>query len=233
MRTHTRAGGAAIAVLAVSLALAGCGSDTKTEPTTSTASSSSSASSSATSTAAPTSAVAASGPNETIADYIKKTGITETPVAKGEAGAPVVTLPIPDGWTDADATKPNGAYAAMDYADPAAAKPVPTIVAMMVKLSDPAKPDEVLGYAAGEVRNLPGFEGGSGENTKLGGFNGFQIGGTYDKDGGKLFVAQKTIVIPSPNGLYVLQLNAKSTEDGMGPLLGAMSDIDEKTTITP
>jgi hypothetical protein len=218
MRTHTRAGGAALAVLAVSLALAGCGSDTKTEPTTSTASSSS-ASSSATSTAAPTSAVAASGPNETIADYIKKTGITETPVAKGEAGAPVVTLPIPDGWTDADATKPNGAYAAMDYADPAAAKPVPTIVAMMVKLSDPAKPDEVLGYAAGEVRNLPGFEGGSGENTKLGGFNGF--------------VAQKTIAIPSPNGLYVLQLNAKSTEDGMGPLLGAMSDIDEKTTITP
>jgi hypothetical protein len=229
MKTLSRA--CATAAVALSLALAGCGSDTKTEPSK-TESTTSAASSSASSSAAPTSAVTASGPNETIADYIKKNAITETPVAKGDAGAPVVTLPIPDGWTDADAQKPQGAYAAMEYADPAAAKPVPAIVAMMVKLSDPAKPDEVLGYAAGEVRNLPGFEGGSGEDTKLGGFDGFQIGGTYDKDGGKLFVAQKTIVIPSPNGLFVLQLNAKSTEDGSGPLLGAMSDIDEKTTIT-
>jgi hypothetical protein len=231
MSTYTRARGTAIALLAAGLALAGCGSDTKTEPTTTSSASSNSASSS--SSAAPsTTATAASGPNETIADYVAKAGITETPVAKGEAGAPVVTLPIPEGWVDADAEKPKGAYSAMNSADPAAAKPVPTIVAMLVKLSDPAKPDEVLRYAAGEVKNLPGFEGGSGEMTKLGGFDGFQIGGTYDQGGGKLFVAQKTIVIPSPNGLYVLQLNAKSTEDGMGGLLGAMSAIDEQTTIT-
>ena len=46
-------------------------------------------------------------------------------------------------------------------------------------------------------------------------------------------IAQKTVVIPGQDGLYVLQLNADGTEDQMGPLMDATSVIDEQTTITP
>jgi hypothetical protein len=46
-------------------------------------------------------------------------------------------------------------------------------------------------------------------------------------------VAQKTVVIPGSDGLFVLQLNADGTEDQMGVLMDATNIIDEQTTITP
>ena len=62
-----------------------------------------------------------------------------------------------------------------------------------------------------------------------------QLGGSYEKDGVKRMVAQKTVFIPAADGsgMYVLQLNADGTEGKMGPLMDATGVIDEKTTITP
>jgi len=46
-------------------------------------------------------------------------------------------------------------------------------------------------------------------------------------------VAQKTVVIPGSDGLYVLQLNADGLEDPE-EMIGAATDvIDSQTTITP
>jgi len=67
----------------------------------------------------------------------------------------------------------------------------------------------------------------------LGGFDATQIGGTYTKDGVKRAIAQKTVVIPGQDGLYVLQLNADGTEDQTGSLMDASNVINEQTTITP
>ena len=53
------------------------------------------------------------------------------------------------------------------------------------------------------------------------------------KDGAKRAIAQKTVVIPGQDGLYVLQLNADGLEDQIGALMDATSAIDEQTTITP
>jgi hypothetical protein len=230
MRTPTRAGGIAIAVLAAGLALSGCGSDKKTE-TTSSASSSSSSSSSASSSATPTAAPRA---NETIADYIKKNNINEASVSRGDPGSPTLNLPIPEGWADDDAKKPEGSYGQIAYTgDPALASKPPVITAIMSKLSDNAEPAEILSYAPGEVKNLPGFEGGDGEKDQLSGFDAFKIGGTYVKDGAKLFVAQKTVVIPGNGDLFVLQFNARGPEAATGTLLDAMNVIDQQTKITP
>ena len=96
---------------------------------------------------------------------------------------------------------------------------------------DPAK---ILDYAAGEIKNLPGYDGATEATpSTLGGFNATQIGGTYTKNGVKRAVAQKTVVIPGQTGLYVLQLNADGTEDRMGALMDATNVIDKQTTITP
>jgi hypothetical protein len=105
------------------------------------------------------------------------------------------------------------------------------------KLTGPVDAAKILEFAPGELKNLPGFDsmGGDGSASTLGGFDAFQFGGTYVKDGAKRMIAQKTVVIPAKDGdgVFVLQLNADGTEDQMNPLMDATSEIDEKTTITP
>ncbi|MDT5124623.1 MAG: hypothetical protein QOH54_267 [Mycobacterium sp.] len=233
MPSPMKAGGTAIAVVALGLALAGCGSDTKSAPSSSASSSNSSKSSSAKSSSAAPSTPAQAGKNETIADYIKESGITETPVKRGEPGTPTVDLPIPAGWEDAGAKTPDYAWGAIVSTDPTMAADPPSIVALMSKLTGDVDPAKILEYAPGELKNLPGFEGGDGNTSTLGGFDAYQIGGSYVKDGAKRMIAQKTVVIPSKGDVFVLQLNADGLEDQMGPLMDATSQIDEKTTITP
>ena len=233
MTRSLRAGVIAIAAIAIGVGLSGCGSDTKTEPSTSKQTST--ASSTATSSSpAPTKTPQAAGPNKTIVDYIKENGITEAPVHRGDAGSPTIDLPFPPGWEDAGSRTPAWAYAAIVATDPAMAQDPPTIIALVSKLTGAVDPAKILEYAQGEIKNLPGYEGAdAGTPSKLAGFDATQIGGMYNKDGVKRAIAQKTVVIPGQDALFVLQLNADGTEDQMGALMDATSAIDEQTTITP
>jgi hypothetical protein len=234
MTRSLRAGVIAIAAIAIGIGLSGCGSDTKSAPSTSKQTSA--ASSSATSSKAPATskAPAAAGPNKTIVDYIKENNITEAPVHRGDAGSPTIDLPVPPGWEDAGSHTPEWAYAAILASDPAMAQDPPTVIALVSKLSGDVDPAKILEYAQGEIKNLPGYDGaGEGSPSTLSGFDATQIGGTYMKDGVKRAIAQKTVVIPGGDALFVLQLNADGTEDQMGALMDATGVIDEQTTITP
>jgi hypothetical protein len=231
MTRSLRAGVIAIAAIAIGIGLSGCGSDTKSAPSTSKQTSTES---STTSKAAPTTSAAAAGPNKTIVDYIKENGIVETPVHRGDPGSPTIDLPFPPGWEDAGSRTPEWAYGAILFNDPAMAQDPPTIISLVSKLTGNVDPAKILEFAPGEIRNLPGYAGGdAGSPSTLAGFDATQIGGTYTKSGVKRAIAQKTVVIPGQDGLYVLQLNADGTEDQMGPLMDATSAIDEQTTITP
>jgi hypothetical protein len=232
MKSSLRAGVIAIAAVALGVGLSGCGSETKAEPATSKATSSESTTT--TSKAAPTTTAEASGPNKTIVDYIKENGIVETPVHRGDPGAPRIDLPFPPGWADAGKRTPDWAYAAILFSDPAMAQDPPTIIALVSKLTGNVDPAKVLEYAPGEIKNLPDYDGADkGSPSTLGGFDAVQIGGGYTKEGVKRVIAQKTVVIPGKDGLYVLQLNADGTEDQMGALMDATTAIDEQTKITP
>ncbi len=229
MRT-VRAGGIAIMAVVLGLGLAGCGSDEKkAEESKATTSSSTAA---PTSSAAPAPAPAA---NKSIPDYIKENGITEAPVKRGDPGSPEINLPFPPGWEDMGPATPQWAWGAIKFTgDPAMAASPPTIIALLSKLGGNVDPAKILEYAPGEMKNLPGYEGdGVGSASQLGGFDAWQVGGTYLKDGAKRAVAQKTVTIPGADGLYVLQLNADGSEDQMGILMDATGMIDEQTTITP
>ena len=229
MTRSLRAGVIAISAIAIAIGVSACGSATKSSPSTSATSSATSA------TPAPsTSAQAAPGPNQTIVDYIKENNISETPVHKGDAGAPTINLPFPPGWADAGNRTPDWAYGAIVSTDPAVAQDPPTIIALVSKLGSNADPQKILAFAPGEIKNLPGYDGATdGSPSNLGGFDATQIGGTYIRNGAKRAIAQKTVVIPVQDGLYVLQLNADGTEDQMGALMEATGVIDEQTTITP
>lgn len=233
MSKSASAGLIAIAAVALGLGLAGCGSDTKTESSAEETTSQETTTSSS-EEASPTTSAQAAGPNYTIVDYIRDNGIQETPVKRGDPGSPTIDLPFPPGWEDAGNRTPEWAYGAILSTDPAFASDPPTIIALVSKLTGNVDPAKVLEFAAGEIKNLPGYEGAdAGSPSQLSGFDATQIGGTYTKDGVQRAIAQKTVVIPGQDGLYVLQLNADGLEDQMPALMDATSAIDEQTKITP
>ncbi|AKS32713.1 LpqN/LpqT family lipoprotein [Mycolicibacterium goodii] len=239
MTTSLRAGGVFLAACALAFALAGCGSDVTAGEATTAAGTDTSE----TSTAAESTDTAAPGPKEdgasgshyTIVDYIRDNEIMETPVHRGDPGTPVLDIPIPAGWADMGPDTPEWAWSAMISTDPAFAEDPPTIVALMSRLTGDVDPAKIIEYAPNEIKNLPGYDGQGSEGSAdtLGGFDAYQIGGVYVRDGQRRLIAQKTVVIPGSDGLYVLQLNADGTEDQIGPMLDATSTIDEKTVITP
>lgn len=235
MNTPTTARGAAVAAAVLSLVLAGCGSDSSTDSessaaeTTTSSSAESSGGATETGTAAPE-----PGANLTIAQYIQDNGITEAQVNRGDEGAPTINLPSPPGWIDAGPATPEWAWSQLVYTDPSMPPPPPTITAILSKLTGDVEGAKILEYAPGELKNLPEYSGGNdGQPGKLGGFDAVQVGGTYVRDGKTLLVAQKTTIIPTDDGLFVLQINAEGSEEQMGPLMDATAAIDEETTITP
>ncbi|MEX7470896.1 LpqN/LpqT family lipoprotein [Mycobacterium adipatum] len=243
MKTSAIAGVAAIATT-LALILSGCGSDTKTtegsaKTSAETESSETSTSKSASATTKPKVAprdevTDGSGPNETIASYIQANGIQETPIKRGDPGSPTIDLPFPDGWEDAGSDTPEWAYGAIVYTGPEAAEYTPSIVALVSKLTGNVDPQQIIDLAGGELQNLPDYEGwNDGAVSTLGEFPAFQLGGTWVQDGVTKIVAQKTVVIPGADGLYVLQLNADGLEDQADIVSAATDVIDSDTVITP
>jgi hypothetical protein len=243
MKTSAIAGVAAMATT-LGLILSGCGSDTKTTEGSAKTSASAESSGASTSESAPKTTkpkvaprdevTGGSGPNETIASYIEANGIQETPVKRGDPGSPTIDLPFPEGWEDAGADTPEWAYVAIVCTGPEAAEYTPSIVALVSKLTGNVDPQRIIDLAGGELQNLPDYEGwNEGAVSTLGEYPAFQLGGTWIQDGLTKIVAQKTVVIPGADGLYVLQLNADGTEDQADIVSSATDVIDSETTITP
>ncbi|MDT5280125.1 MAG: hypothetical protein QOJ20_1320, partial [Mycobacterium sp.] len=107
-------------------------------------------------------------------------------------------------------------------------------VALVSKLTGNVDPQKIIDLAPGELNNLPGWSAmNEGEVSTLGEYPAYQLGGTWTQDGQTKIVAQKTVVIPGSDGLYVLQLNADGLED-QKEMIGAATDVvDSQTTITP
>ena len=216
----------------------GCGSDTTTGSATSAVPAPTSTSESV--AAAPSTTRIAprdedpQGPNPTIVDYIVANGIQETPISRSDSGAPRINLPFPEGWRDAGPDAPEWAYGAILYDGPEAREYTPSIVALLSRLTGDVDPQAILDHAPGELTNLPGWSPlTNGRESSLSGFPAFQLGGTWVQDGVEKIVAQKTVVIPWSDGIYVLQLNADGLESQMDVVGAATNIIDDQTVITP
>ena len=233
--------GAAAAAAALAVLLSGCGSDSG-KGDSSTSSSASAASSSEESESPTPSAPAlrsdppaapAGAAGGTVADYLNQNGITQVSVKPGEEGAPNVNLPTPEGWAFKNDSLPEGAYGGIAYTGPDAAPEFPpTMFAYLSRLDGDADPEAILEAAPNELKGMPGFEGTPGAPERLSGFDAYEVAGSYLQDGKPTFVAQKTVVIPGPDALYMLQLNAYSTPEQQDKLGAAMGQIDSQTEIS-
>lgn len=214
------------AAVVLGLVVPGCGSGSGQETDTAPPSQATSS--------APATTAAASRPDQTIAEYLQATGISQTLVKRGEPGVPTLNLPMPAGWQDVGANTPKDAYGAIYLADPAVTDNPPAIIARMARLSGEVDQAKLLELAPNAIRNQPGYQGPeTGQAGQLSGFDAAEIAGTVDQNGRPEFVARKTVVIPGQDGIYLLAFDAQGRPDQKPALMKAMSVIDAETTIEP
>lgn len=180
----------------------------------------------------PSTSAQESAPNETIADYVTKNNIQETTVTRGTPGAPTIDLPVPEGWTQIPEGA-DGLYGGIVDKSPTDPNDPPKIIATVVKLTGKVDTYKLLAVAPGEVKNLPGYNGGAGQVSTLSGFPSSRLGGSYTKNGVTRMIAQNTVVIENADGIYVLQLNAEGPEADADALKAATGLIVQQTTIAP
>lgn len=232
MRKNTAVTTVALATLTLGVALAGCG--TKTETQGASSKSTSASSSISPSAAAPASSGQPAGPHTTIDQYITENKIAETPVKPGDPGSPKFDFPFPPGWSDAGPKTPDWAYGAIVYDQPQDPNDPPTMIAIVSKLTGNADPAKIIEYAPGELQNFPAFQPvGDPQKTTMAGFDAVEIAGTYENDGKKRAVAQRTVVIPSKQELYVLQLDATALVGEENVVIDAADAIDKQAKIVP
>ncbi|MEI8082065.1 MAG: LpqN/LpqT family lipoprotein [Actinomycetes bacterium] len=174
------------------------------------------------------------GQNETILRYIKDNQITSTAVQVGDPGAPKIVIALPQGWSDLGTDTPPRAYGAVQSDTAGDPNDPPTIVVLLSKLTGDVDPAKILEYAPGELRNLPNYVAAAEPTTdKLSGFDAIQLAGLYERDGTQRTIAQKTVVIPANDAVYVLQMNADALKSDAATLMQATEVIDKQTKITP
>ena len=191
------------------------------------------------STSAKTSAVGAipakpPGQNETVKNYIEDNDITSTPVYSGDPGVPNIVIALPRGWSDLGEDTPAYAYGAVQLDTSPNPDDPPTITVLLSKLTGDVDSAKILEYAPGELRNLPNYVAASEPITdNLSGFEAVQLAGFYERDGTKRTIAQKTVVIPANEAVFVLQMNADALVSDAATLVQATDVIDKQTTIKP
>jgi hypothetical protein len=174
------------------------------------------------------------GQNQTIRQYVKDNQITTTAVHLGDPGTPKIVIALPQGWSDLGVDTPPRAYGAVQSDTAANPNDPPTIVVLLSKFTGDVDPAKILEYAPGELRNLPNYVAAAEPSTdKLSGFDAIQLAGVYERDGTKRTIAQKTVVIPADDAVYVLQMNADALKSDAAALMLATDVIDKQTKITP
>lgn len=229
-----RAGGLTAAAVALAVALSACGSGDSGSEATTTPGTGTTETTASTTTAAPeTSTTAALPADQDLAEYVRGHGLTMTAARPGRPGVPRVDLPAPPGWADAGPQTPADAFLAYRFADPAAAKDPATITLRMWKLTGNVDKEALLAAAPVDIQRLPGFgEAGQPIRNTLGGYEAVQIGGIYRKDGSRRLIAQKSVLIPGTDAVYLLQIDAEGAEEQLPPLLEATAFIDDTASIT-
>ena len=174
------------------------------------------------------------GINKTLADYFAASNITQTPVGAGEAGVPVIGIPLPQGWSDAGPDTRPGVFAEWLYDDAANPDNVPFVDFLFSRLDGAPDPAKVLEFAPGELRNLPDYQMISEPApSQLDGFEAVVLEGLYTQNWQERIIAQKTVVIPSAEGLFVLQMNANAPKDEALVVQQVTAMIDERASIEP
>ncbi|WP_280266542.1 LpqN/LpqT family lipoprotein [Nocardia wallacei] len=156
------------------------------------------------------------GPDEppTIAEYLAAAGVEPAPIAAGTAGAPAVSIPVPDGWRQMPPDNFAGTYGV--WAQEPEAGWADNVVVLMVRLSEPVDPAALLACGFADARRLPQWRE---LDTHTGTFEGHPsaaITGTYVVAPLTLWAYNRYVVIDSGNAQFLIQLTITTRADHNG-----------------
>lgn len=178
--------------------------------------------------------VKTAAPGETIKKYITDNNITSTQVRRGDPGVPLIGMGRPPGWSGIGADTPPWSYGAIQYDAASNPNDPPIIDVLLFKLAGDVDPAKLLESAPVELQSLPNYKPMAGPiSSKLSGFDAVQLAGAYTRDGQERTIAQKTVVIPSQDDFYLLQINADALSSDVDAVMAATGVIDALTVITP
>ena len=172
------------------------------------------------------------GHSYTIADYIRDNKFVETPIHRGDAGAPVLTLPTPPGWVDAGAKAPTWAYSGI-ISDNITPTDPPKMFSLMSKLAGDVDVNKLLEFAPNELQNLAEYQPSGGiDRTTVSGFPSVSLGGSYLNEGRRRAIRQITTAVEVPGAVYVIQMNFDALYRDASTLADIASVVAGQTTIT-
>lgn len=225
MQTQTRIA-AGLAAAALLIGSAACSKQVSGDPAGTTAAATTSAEATQTTDAAPSTPATGA---DSLAHYAESNNLTATSVAHGDPG-PTVTLPKVDGW-DLVYDRPDAPFGALVLQQPANPDNPGVLAMRMTKLTGgEVNRDEVFASSANEIKNLPGVENSSATSARLSGYVADRIAALL-ADGG--LAAQETVLIPSDDASFVLQIHVTGHQEDAGALTTLTNAVDSDTVITP
>jgi hypothetical protein len=103
----------------------------------------------------------------------------------------------------------------------------------MSRINGDFEAQQFIELSPSELYNLNGYvpvyDNGA---ASMDGFATYELGGTFMKDGRHEFIAQKTIVVPSRDGLYVIQINSMGPDSIRDALIDDFTLINTQSRIT-
>jgi len=231
VKYHRVASVTGIAAVALGLALTGCGSGAKTaSPASSTAAAGSSSAPSSSGKSAPPKEAGGKGLDE----YLSSNHITQEAPQIGAAGVPTVTLPGLAGWSHAE-LDPQQGFAdllCVKYDSPSTDGGVAVVRVQMAKLTGTIDQSKLLAAAKPTLSDSGDKFRADPSTISVGDFKGWQaIVDSVDKDGKKLTITGRLIVIPGQDATYLLQEGGVASPELEGTMLDAVHLIDTQTTI--
>ena len=158
----------------------------------------------------------ATGPEvlPTVADYLAAEGVTAVPITSDEAGAPVVSIGVPEGWAQMPAESFAGTYAV--WARPPEDGWADNAVVLMLRLSRPVTADTLLACGFTDARQLHQWHELDTHVGTFGGYPSAAITGTYLLAAATLWAYNRYAIIEHDGDQYLVQLTVTTRADHDG-----------------
>ncbi|QLY32559.1 LpqN/LpqT family lipoprotein [Nocardia huaxiensis] len=147
----------------------------------------------------------------TIAEFLAAANVQIAPVEPGAAGAPAVTIELPEEWQAVDRSVFPGAYGVWTL--PPAGGWADNVVLLVGRFSKPADAQELLACAFTDARALPKWREIVADIAEFEGYPSADVVGTYSLETLDLWVHTRYVVVVAGTEEYLVQITVTAKAD--------------------
>ncbi|GAB4589043.1 LpqN/LpqT family lipoprotein [Nocardia sp. IFM 10818] len=149
-----------------------------------------------------------------LAEYLAAAGVQVAAVEAGTPGAPVISMPVPEGWQEVPAAAFPGAYGV--WATAPEGGWADNAVLLLGKLSETVNAVELLECGFTDARRLPEWRDIDTDSGEFAGYPSSAITGTYVVEPLTLWAYNRYIVVGVGAEQYLVQLTVTTKQEHDG-----------------